>query len=116
MSVNTSNAYGSITITEEAIAQVAGNTALECYGVLDLVSKKLSDSVMDLMKKKSYSRGVRVLTNGDRIYIELYIVIKYGVSIGAVGESLKKAIKYNVEKFTGMVVDTVNINVVGVRI
>ena len=116
MSVNTSNAYGSITITEEAIAQVAGNTALDCYGVIELVSKKLSDSVLALVKKQSPSRGVRVLTNGNRIFIELYIVIKYGVSINAVGESLKKAVKYNVENFTGMVVDTININVVGVRI
>lgn len=116
MSVNTSNAYGSITITEEAIAQVAGNTALDCYGVVDLASRKLSDSVLEMLKKQSPSKGVRVLTNGDRIYIELYIIIKYGISISAVGESLKKAVKYNVEKFTGMVVDTVNINVVGVRI
>ncbi len=44
MSVNTANAYGRITITEEAIAQVAGNTALECYGIVDLVSKRFSDS------------------------------------------------------------------------
>ena len=116
MSVNTSNAYGSITITEEAIAQVVGNTALDCYGVVDLVSRKLSDSFMELLKKPSVSKGVRVLTNGDRIFIELYIIIKYGVSINAVGESLKKAVKYNVEKFTGMVVDTINVNVVGVRI
>ena len=116
MSVNTSNAYGSITITEEAIAQVAGNAALDCYGVVDLASRKLSDSVLEMFKKQSPSKGVRVLTNGDRIFIELYIIIKYGISINAVGESLKKAVKYNVEKFTGMVVDAVNINVIGVRI
>ena len=116
MSVNTSNAYGNITITEEAIAQIAGRTALECYGVLDLVSRRLSDSFMELMKKRSDSRGVRILTNGDRIFIDLYIIIKYGVSISAVGESLKEVVKYNVERFTGMVVDTVNISVVGVRL
>ena len=69
-----------------------------------------------MIKKQSTSKGVRVLTNGNRIFIELYIIIKYGISINAVGESLKKAVKYNVEKFTGMVVDAVKINVVGVRI
>jgi uncharacterized alkaline shock family protein YloU len=116
MSVNTANAYGKITITEEAVAQVAGSTALDCYGVVDLVSKKLSDSMLDLFKKESTSKGVRVLTNGDRIFIDLYVILKYGVSIKAVGDSLKKAVKYNVERFTGMVVDTININVVGIRI
>lgn len=116
MSVNTANAYGRITVTEEAIAQVAGFTTLECYGIVDLVSKKMSDNLADLFNKRRISRGVRVLTNGDRIFIDLYVIIKYGVSIDAVAESLKKSVKYDVERFTSMVVDTVNVNVVGVKV
>ena len=116
MSVNTANAYGRITVTKEAIAQVAGFTALECYGIVDLVSKKMSDNLADLFNKRRISRGVRVLTNGDRIFIDLYVIIKYGVSIDAVAESLKKSVKYDVERFTSMVVDTVNVNVVGVKV
>ena len=112
MSVNTVNAYGRITVTEEAISEVAGKSALECYGVVDLVSKKLSD----LFRKSKLSRGVRVFTNGDRVFIDLYVVLKYGVSIDAVATTLKKTVKYDVEKFTGMVVDTVNVNVIGIRV
>ena len=59
---------------------------------------------------------MRVLTNGDRIFIDLYVVMKYGVSIDAVAQTLKKTVKYDVEKFTGMVVDTVNVNVLGIRV
>ena len=116
MSVNTANAYGRITVTDDAIAQVAGYTALECYGIVDLVSRKLSDSLADLFRKQRVSRGDKVVTNGDRIFIDLYVIIKYGVSIEAVAESLKKSVKYDVEKFTSMVVDTVNVNVVGVKV
>lgn len=43
-------------------------------------------------------------------------LIKYGVSIEAVAESLKEGIKYKVERFTGMIVDTVNVNVVGLKL
>ena len=116
MSVNTVNAYGRITVTEEAIAEVAGSSPLECYGIVDLVPKKLSDSISDLLRKQKVSRGVRVLTNGDRIFIDLYVVMKYGVSIDAVAQTLKKTVKYDVEEFTGMVVDTVNVNVIGIRV
>ena len=42
--------------------------------------------------------------------------MKYGVSISAVSESLKKSVKYSVENFTGMIVDSVNVHVVGVRV
>ncbi len=116
MSVNTANAYGRITVTDEAIAQVAGRIALDCYGIVDLVSKRLSDSIADLIKKQRASRGVKVISNGDRILIDLYVIVKYGVSIDAVAESLKKTVKYGVERFTGMVVDSVNVNVVGIKV
>ncbi|HEY8424094.1 MAG TPA: Asp23/Gls24 family envelope stress response protein [Clostridia bacterium] len=116
MSVHTTNAYGKISVTEEAIAQVAGYTALDCYGVVDLVSKRLSDHIAELFKRHSVSKGVKVITNGDRIFIDLYVILKYGVSIEAVAESIKKSVKYNVEKFTGMVVDSLNVNVVGVKV
>ncbi len=116
MSVNTSNAYGRITITEEAIAQIAGCSALECYGVVELVSKKLTENLADLFKKAKISRGVRVYTNGDRIFIDLNVVLKYGVNIEAVAQSLKKSVKYDVEKFSGMVVDTINVNVLGIKV
>ncbi|MBO5215728.1 MAG: Asp23/Gls24 family envelope stress response protein [Clostridia bacterium] len=116
MSVNTVNAYGRITVTEEAIAEVAGSSARECYGIVDLVPKKLSDNIADLLRKKKSSRGVRVLTNGDRIFIDLYVVMKYGVSIDAVAQTLKNTVRYDVEKFTGMFVDTVNVNVIGIRV
>ncbi|NLC16412.1 MAG: Asp23/Gls24 family envelope stress response protein [Clostridiales bacterium] len=116
MSVHTTNAYGKISVTEEAIAQVAGYTALDCYGIVDLVSKRLSDYIAELFKRQSVSKGVKVITNGDRIFIDLFVILKYGVSIEAVAESIKKSVKYNVEKFTGMVVDSLNVNVVGVKV
>ena len=116
ISVSTCNAYGRITVTDEAIAQVAGSSALECYGIVEMISKRFTDSLSDMLKKQKVSRGVRVFTNGDRIYIDLYVVIKYGLSIEAVSQSLRRAVKYNVERFTGMVVDDINVNVVGVRV
>jgi uncharacterized alkaline shock family protein YloU len=116
LSVNTSNAYGRITVTEEAIAQVAGSSALDCYGIVDLISKRLSDSLADLFRKQRTSRGVRVLCVGDRIFIDLYVIMKYGVSIDAVAESLKRSVKYDVERFTGMLVDTIKVNVVGIKV
>jgi len=116
MGVKTSNAYGNILITDEAIAQVAGSSALDCYGIVDLVSKKFSDSLADMFKRHRTSRGVRVTTYDDLIFIDLFVFIKYGVSIDAVAQSLKKAVKYKVENFTNMLVDTINVNIIGVKV
>lgn len=116
MTVDTNNFYGNISITNEAIATVAGYTTLECYGVVDLVSKSISDSFRELIKKQPYNKGIRISNVDNRIFIDIYCIIKYGVSISAVAESLKKAVKYSVENFTGMIVDTINVHVEGVRV
>ena len=116
MAVKTSNKYGNISISDEAIAIVAGSAALDCYGVINLVSKKLSDNFSELFKTKPLSSGVKVLTVDNRVQIDIFVVLKYGVSLNAVCESLKSAVKYSVESFTGMIVDSVNVNVMGVRV
>ncbi len=115
MAVNTNNAYGKISISDLAIAKVASHTALESYGIVEMVSRRFTDSVFSLFNKEGGGRGIKITTSGNRIYVDVYVVIKYGVSIAAVAESLKEAIKYKVEGFTGMIVDTVNVNVIGVK-
>ena len=112
MSVNTNNAYGKISISDLALAKVASHTAMESYGIVEMVSRRFTDS----LKKDSAGRGIKVTTSGNRIYVDVYVIMKYGVSINAVAESLKEAIKYKVEVFTGMLVDTVNVNVLGIKL
>ena len=53
---------------------------------------------------------------GKNQFIDIHCILKYGISLSAVAESLKKTVKYTVEDFTGMIVDTVNVHVVGVRV
>ena len=116
MSVNTNNSYGSISISDLAIAKVASHTAMESYGIVEMVPRRFTDSLAQLLKKDSGGKGVKITTSGNRIYIDVYVIIKYGVSINAVAESLKEQVKYKVERFTGMIVNTVNVNVIGVKL
>ena len=116
MSVNTNNAYGRISISDLAIAKVASHTAMEAYGIVEMVSRRFTDSLAVLFKRESGGRGIKVTTSGNRIYVDVYVIMKYGVSINAVAESLKEEVKYKVEAFTDMVVSTVNVNVVGIKL
>lgn len=116
MSVITSNAYGKISISDLAVAKVAAQAAVESYGIVDTVARRFSDTLAELLKKDAGGKGVRVVTSGNRITIDVSVVIKYGVSIEAVAESLKESVKYKVEKFTGMIVDMVNVNIVGLKL
>jgi len=79
------------------------------------MSKRLSDT-FGRFKRRAKSSGAKVICSGDRIFLDLYVVVKYGLSIEAVADALRTSIKYAVEKFTGMIVDTVNVNVVDTKI
>lgn len=116
MKVSTKNYYGKISIYTDAIASVAGFAAIDCYGVVDIVSKSFIDSVKELFKKQQYLKGVRVKVIDNKIFIAIHAIFKYGVSINAVSESLKKSVKYSVENFTGMVVNSIDVHVEGVRV
>ena len=116
MSVSTNNVYGKISISDEAIARIACQACLDCYGIVEMVNKSLKDTISGLLVKGAPPKGVKITTLGDKIFIDLYVIIKFGVSLSAVAESLKQAVKYHVEKFTGMIVDSVNVNIMGVKL
>ncbi|MDR1940187.1 MAG: Asp23/Gls24 family envelope stress response protein [Clostridiales bacterium] len=116
MALATSNIYGGITISDEAVAMVAAYAASECYGVAELISNRLSDIVADIFNKKKYGKGVRVTTVDNRIFLSVNVSIKQDINADAVKESLKRAVTYSVESFSGMRVKSVDINIVGYRI
>ncbi|MBE5750269.1 MAG: Asp23/Gls24 family envelope stress response protein [Clostridiales bacterium] len=115
MSVKTNNIYGKIVISDKTIERFVARVAMDCYGIVEFASKNLMDSIISFLKFGSEVKGVKVRSSGDRIFIDVSVIVKYGVSIKAVVEALKESIKYRVERFTGMLVDTMNVRVMGVK-
>jgi uncharacterized alkaline shock family protein YloU len=116
MALQTSNIYGNIVVSDEAVALVIKKVAVDCYGVTELVSRRLSDSVLMLFNKEPVSRGIKLVTMDNRIFIDIYCLIASGVNVDAVVASLKSSVIYHVEHFTGMRVKSVEVHVVGMRL
>ena len=96
MAPRTSNLYGKIIISKRAIKHIIVATVGECYGVASVAS-------------------ANVKCENNRIDLIVKLHLKFGVTIDPVIESVRRAVKYNVETFTGMTVDCVNIDVLGIR-
>ncbi|HHW69796.1 MAG TPA: Asp23/Gls24 family envelope stress response protein [Clostridiales bacterium] len=116
MGVKKSNELGEITISNEVIATLAGISAIESYGVVGMASKKATDGLAELLGHENLTRGVKVSTQDDNIFIDLFIIVEYGVSIITVAKNVIDRVKYNVENLTGMTVKEVNVMVQGVRV
>ena len=116
MSLTTSNIYGKISISDEAVALIASQAASECYGVVEMVSRRFSDYIGNLWGKTSGGKGVKVNSVDNLMFIEVYVVLKIGVNIEAVKKSVADTVKFALENFTGMRVKKVQANVVGIRV
>jgi len=116
MAVKTSNKFGKIVISDYAIAMIANHSAYECYGVEELISRRFSDSLIELFNKIPNTKGVKVLTIDNKIQINIFAILKDGVNVDAVCEQIRVAVKYRVEEFTGMRVAKVAVHVVGVKV
>lgn len=110
------NDIGSVNISEEVIATVAGAAATECYGLVGMASTKLKDGIGHLLGKEDLKKGVEVSIEDGELTLKLYIIVGYGVNIAEVARNVMERVKYSVEKQTGLKVKSVNVNVQGVKI
>ena len=115
MSVKTNNIYGKILVSDNTIERFVSRVASDSYGIVAFVPSSLWDRLVGFFRFRTYVAGVKVRTAGDRIFIDGAVTVKYGVSIKAVVDALKTTIKYRVERFTGMIVDTINVKVMAVE-
>ena len=113
-SINTS--MGNISIDNEAIAQYAGSVAMECFGVVGMAGINMRDGLVKLLKLDSMTRGINVMVRNNKLVINFYIIVAYGVSILAVSNNLISNVKYKVEEFTGIEIEKINIFVEGVKV
>lgn len=111
-----SNEFGKIKIAEEVIATIAGAAAVECYGLVGMASRSITDGVAELLGKESYGKGVEIVFNESQLRVDLYIIVNYGNKISEVARNVMDRVKYAIETATGLNVEAVNVYVQGVRV
>lgn len=108
--------FGIITIEDEIIARIAGLAAMECYGVVGMAAKDVKDGLVELLKKESLTKGIKLMIKENKVLLDLHIIVEYGTNISAIADNLINNIKYKVEKSIGLEVEKINIFVEGVRV
>lgn len=116
MSISKNTQYGTINITIDAIASLAGGVVSECYGVVGMASQKfVKDGIAELLKKENYSKGVVVKQKDNELQLDLYIIVSHGVKISEVVKEVQTRVKYVLEKTLELEFKKVNIFVQDVK-
>ncbi|GAQ26077.1 MULTISPECIES: Asp23/Gls24 family envelope stress response protein [Tepidanaerobacter] len=106
---------GEIEISKDVIAVLAGNAAVECYGLVGMVSRKMSDGLTELLGRENLHKGVEVRLEGDLLIIDLHVVVQYGIKIHEVANNVIEKVSFTLENFLGFEPDKINVIVHGVR-
>ncbi|OQX61198.1 MAG: hypothetical protein B5M51_08420 [Anaerolinea sp. 4484_236] len=105
---------GSIHVSPNAVATIAYHATLRSYGVVGLAPKNLAAGLAQTITREP-SRGVSVHYDGDKIDIDIFIVVQYGTRIASVATSVANTVRFNVEKALGVRVNSIDVHVAGLR-
>ena len=109
---------GRITISPEAIAQIVGRVAAECYGVVGMSLRAplpARERVTQLLPKGRPARGIVVRNVDGAVALELYVVIAYGLNLAEVAATVRSQVGYEVERLTCLRVASVDVHIQNVK-
>jgi len=112
---NETTPIGSINVSPRAIATIAYQSALRSYGVVGMASKNIVDGIANAIAKDP-NHGIDVHYDGQRIDIDIYIIVEYGTRIKSVAHSVANTVRYHVEKSLGLPMNEINVHVQGLRV
>jgi uncharacterized alkaline shock family protein YloU len=114
-STNITDDMGSVRITDEVVAIIAGMAATEVAGVAGM-SGGIAGGIAEMLGRKNLSKGVKVEVGEKEAAIDMYIIVEYGYRIPDIAWEIQEKVKKSVETMTGLNVIEVNIHVQGVNI
>lgn len=107
---------GSLHISEDVLASIAGITISEVEGVA-AAGSGIGSEIVDILGKKNLGKGVRIAIGEDNeITVDCSIVVNVGSSIVDVARSVQDTVFSNIENVTGFRPAAVNVTVAGVAL
>ena len=110
------NPDGKVLIETDVMTTYAGSVAVECFGIVGMAAVNVKDGLVKLLKRDYLNHGINVTITDNKITLDFHVIVSYGVSISTVSDNLISTVKYQVEEFTGMEIEKINIFVEGVRV
>ncbi|MHB1315653.1 MAG: Asp23/Gls24 family envelope stress response protein [Christensenellales bacterium] len=110
------NTLGKVEISNMVLGKIAGMAAMDCYGIVGMAPVKASDGISSLLKRENIEKGVRVISDGNDVSLELFVITQYGTSVLTVATNAIESIKYSLEALTGLRVQSVNVTITGIKI
>ena len=109
------NPDGTVSFATEVVATIAGLAANEVDGVASMSAPSSGFADMFSRKeKRNYTKGVRIDLDGNKVTVDVSIVVDYGSPVPDVAHNIQENIKKAIETMSGLDVHSVDVHVTGI--
>ena len=78
---------GTLRVSNDVIADLAGYAAFECYGVVGMAYTDAQDNIVRLLSLGSLRKGIDVTVVDGRVKVDLHTVLEQGVNMASVSRA-----------------------------
>ncbi len=107
---------GNLHVANDVLADMVGNAALECYGVVGMTAPSVADGVAKILPASRLRRGIVVTATDAGVHVALYVVIEYGTNINTVSQNLVDQVSFVLREYARVPLDGVEVHVQGVKV
>lgn len=106
---------GSLKVSNDCIADLAGYAAMECYGVIGMGVTSAQDGVTRLLPTYKFRRGIGVTTQDGTVVVDLHVIVEQGVNMASVSSNLTSAVKFLLKQIAELDKVEVRVHIEGMR-
>lgn len=107
---------GELHVSNDVLADLVGNAAMECYGVVGMTAADMADEIISLLPANRLRRGVVVTPQAEGVHVDLYVVIEYGTNLNVVSKNLVDAVTFALTEYAQVPLAGVDVHVQDVRV
>lgn len=89
---------GTLSVSNEVIADIAGYAAMSCYGVVGMAEQMQGAESVRLLPGQRLRKGVLVTAGEDGLNVDLHVVIEAGVNMRSVSENLASSVSFTLSE------------------
>ena len=88
------NIPGSLSVSNDVIADIAGYAAMSCYGVVGMAEQQQGMESVRLLPGQRLRKGVLVSATDEGLALDLHIVLESGVNMKSVCHNLASSVSF----------------------
>ena len=107
---------GKLHVANDVLADMVGNAALECYGVVGMAEIDGQTGVVRLLPSYRLRKGIDVTAVDGKVKLDLHVIVEQGVNMSSVVNNLTSSVRFILKQIAELADVDVKIHIEGLRV